>query len=344
MNVIKILNNVKQKVKISKEDIEQAMKTCSTREQLANYFGVSLSTIKRRLKEFNLSTFKRVFSEEEFERYYKEGLTDAEIARRLNVSNATISNYRNSLNLKSNFSYNRDLLREKILKSNLTEEELSDQLGIDIRVITYFKTEPKIDSSTYELSAEEYQIIIGSLLGDGNLALNKSKNLGRFTFAHSEKQKEYAIWKTEKLKNIMYYERVFNKKEHFDKRTNKIYSAYFSYSKDLSTLKDLYLEWYNECKYVPVNHLMNLNALGLAIWFMDDGYKVKNTYGIATCSFSDEDFKTISRYFLENWNIKVSFFKDRTMYIPSKFRDKFTSIIKPFIHSDCLYKLHPESF
>lgn len=40
----------------------------------------------------------------------------------------------------------------------------------------------------------------------------------------------------------MYYERVFNKKEHFDKRTNKIYSAYFSYSKDLSTLKDLYLE------------------------------------------------------------------------------------------------------
>lgn len=58
MNVIKILNNVKQKVKISKEDIEQAMKTCSTREQLANYFGVSLSTIKRRLKEFNLSTFK----------------------------------------------------------------------------------------------------------------------------------------------------------------------------------------------------------------------------------------------------------------------------------------------
>lgn len=111
MNVIKISNNAKQKVKISKEDIEQAMKTCSTREQLANYFGVSLSTIKRRLKEFNLSTFK-----------------------------------------------------------------------------------------------------------------------------------------------------------------------------------------------------------------------------------------IISKYFLENWNIKVSFFKDRTMYIPSKFRDKFTLIIKPFIHSDCLYKLHPESF
>lgn len=40
----------------------------------------------------------------------------------------------------------------------------------------------------------------------------------------------------------MYFEKVFNKREHFDKRTNKTYSAYFSYSKDFVLLKDLYLD------------------------------------------------------------------------------------------------------
>lgn len=184
---------MKQKIEISKEAIEQAMKTCSTREELATYFKVSLSTIKRKLKEFNLSTFKRVFDEKKFEELYKEGLTDAEIARKLNVSHGTISNYRNVLNLKSNFSYNRDLLRTKILESNLSNSELSAQLNIDERVVEFFRNEPVIDLTTYSLSNDEYQIIIGSLLGDGNISLNKSKNLARFIFAHSEKQKEYAI-------------------------------------------------------------------------------------------------------------------------------------------------------
>lgn len=63
----------------------------------------------------------------------------------------------------------------------------------------------------------------------------------------------------------MYFERVFTKKEYFDKRTNKIYVSYSSYSKDLKLFKKLYLEWYSPNKIIPVQHLMNLNALGLAI-------------------------------------------------------------------------------
>ena len=331
---------MKQKIEISKEAIEQAMKTCSTRDELATYFKVSLSTINRKLKEFKLSTFKRVFEEKRFEELYKEGLTDAEIARKLNVSHGTISNYRNALNFKSNFSYNRDLLKTKILESNLSNSELSTQLNIDERVVEFFRNELVIDLTTYSLSNDEYQIIIGSLLGDGNISLNRSKNLARFVFAHSGKQKEYAIWKTEKLKNIMYYEKVFNKVERFDKRTNKTYIGYFSYSKEHIIFKNLYDEWYHPVKSIPIQHLMNLDALGLAIWFMDDGYKDDSGYNISTNCFSEEDLLMIKQYFIDKWNICINIHKDNTIYIPAKYRDKFTSIIKPFIHSDCLYKLH----
>lgn len=40
----------------------------------------------------------------------------------------------------------------------------------------------------------------------------------------------------------MYYEKVFNKVERFDKRTNKTYICYFSYSKEHIIFKNLYDE------------------------------------------------------------------------------------------------------
>lgn len=46
-------------INISKDKIEFAMKTCLTRNDLAKYFNVSLSTIKRFLKKYNLSTFHK---------------------------------------------------------------------------------------------------------------------------------------------------------------------------------------------------------------------------------------------------------------------------------------------
>lgn len=329
-----------KKIEISKEDIEQAIHKYPTIKELAAYFKVGLSTIKRRLKEFNLSTFKRVFDEKKFEKFYYDGLTDADIAKKLNVSHGTISNYRNKLNLKSNFSYNRDLLKAKILESNLSDLELSNKLDVDVRVVKFFRNELIIDLTTYSFSDSEYQVIIGSLLGDGNISLNRSKNLGKFIFAHSEKQKEYAIWKTDILKNIMYYERVFNKVEHFDERTNKIYTSYFSYSKELTIFKNLYYDWYCPKKIVPINHIMNLDNLGLAIWYMDDGYKEDSGYCISTNCFSEKDLLIIQQYFIYKWNIYINIRKNNIVYIPSKYRDKFTLIIKPFIHSDCLYKLH----
>ena len=50
-------------INISKDKIEFAMKTCLTRNDLAKYFNVSLSKIKRFLKKYNLSTFHKKFNE-----------------------------------------------------------------------------------------------------------------------------------------------------------------------------------------------------------------------------------------------------------------------------------------
>lgn len=183
------------KYDISKEAIENAINLgYNSREKLCKYFNVSLSTIKRRLKKYNLSTFSRCFDENKFLDLYNKGLSDSQISRELEISNGTVSNYRNKLGLKQNFKYKSELQKEEILKclKNHTIEETSILLNLDKRLIELYKDEITI-SSDYKISNIEKQVILGSLLGDGNLSLNRSGNCAHLVFAHSEKQKEYGI-------------------------------------------------------------------------------------------------------------------------------------------------------
>lgn len=341
-----------QKIKTTKEDFLKALEKCNTRDELVEYMGLSYSTINRRLKEYGISTFKRKFDENKFKELYEKGLTDSEIARQLNVSNSAITDYRNKKKLQSNFSYNRDILRKQILdasKSGKNLEQISILLNIDIRVVDYFLNFNEItDFSNYSLSNEEYQVLIGCLLGDGNISLSRNNKQAQFRFAHSEKQKEYCIWKTEKLKNIMYYEYVFNKKEQFDKRTQHIYTSYYSLSKEIPQVKSIFDRWYvyqntnkrvKWIKRICKEDLMKLDALGLAVWFQDDGYHEDSGYLIATMCFSDNDIQIIKEYFKEKWDIELKIRKNNEIYISKDYRDKFKKIIEPYIHSDCKYKL-----
>lgn len=319
-----------------------------TREELTQYFGVSLSTIKRNLKKFGLSTFRRIFNESDFDKLYNKGLTDSEISRQLNTAVGTISNYRKKLNKSTNFKYNRDLLRNQIQTSSGNIEQISNILNIDSRIVDYFLNFNESVFENWECSEKEFQVILGSLLGDGSIVLNRSKNLGCLRFAHSEAQKEYAIWKGELLKNLIYYERLFNKIERFDKRTSKTYVSYLGLTKEHSFFKEMFNKWYSQkeidgkiknIKHINKDDFKKIEPLGLAIWFQDDGYKTKSGYYIATMCFSYEDVCFIKQVFKEKWNIDIIIQKNNEIYIPSKHRDKFRNLIEPYIHDVCKYKL-----
>lgn len=328
-----------QKIILNDDELIQRLKTMKI-DELATYFNVSRSTIRRNLKRLHLSAFKRVFDESEFMRLYNEGKDDNYISKQLGCSNSTISNYRNKLQLPPNYKTKHEYLKQTILNSTKSKELLAKELDVDISVIDYFKETANIDIHNYEISDYEFQILIGGLLGDGSISINRNKIFGRYTFAHAEKQKNYCIWKAKQLQNLVYYPRVFNPRYHYDKRTNKIYTSYFCYSKECVQLKELHDRWYtNNIKHICYEDLFKLDALGLAIWFMDDGYKSLSGYYIATLCFSNEDLQLISKYFLDKWNIEITITKNNEVYIPAKYRKHFTEIIKPYIHSDCKYKL-----
>ena len=184
---------------ITREALENAMEICTTRKDLAEYLNVSLSTIKRRLKEYNLSTFKPSFELDDFMKLYNQGFNDTELAILTKKSRSAVSRFRVKNNLKSNFKYEYEKIEEEILNlqnEDLTELEIANELNIDLRIVKYFLYQKNNLESLEELNNEQYQIFLGSMLGDGNISLNQSGNLARHIFAHSEKQKEYFIWKS----------------------------------------------------------------------------------------------------------------------------------------------------
>lgn len=340
-----------QKIKLTKDDFVTAMEFCNTRQELADYFHVSLSTCKRRLKEYGLSTFKRVFDTSKFMDLYNKGLNDNEIAKQLNCKSGTISYYRNSLGLKPNFIYNRDSLIKKCrdLHQWKDVDQIAEELNLDKRVIDYFLNEPKLPTLESELTCSEIQVIFGDLLGDGSICLNRSGNLGQLRFAHSDAQKEYCIWKAEQLKRLMYFETPFKEQKHYERRTKKELSTFYALSKETSFFKDIFYRWYthnsestervNNIKHICKEDLYKLNALGLAVWFMDDGYHEDSGYVLCTECFSNDDLNIIVDYFKDKWNIDVTIRGSKEIYIPARFRQQFKNIIKPYIHQNCEYKL-----
>lgn len=328
------------KIEISKESFIEAMKSSHTREDLVKYFNVSLSTIKRRLKEYNLSTFSRAFDESLFLKLYNEGLNDIDIAKKLNVSCGTISVYRRNLGLKKNFKYKNEEITDNILNfyhKGESIDTISENLNLDKRLVDWTINRLDVDKN-YRLNNLEFQVFLGGLLGDGSIS--KGKNTSRFCFTHSEKQKEYGIWKSGILKNIMMLYTPFNRVIRFDKRTKQEYVAYYSWTKHFKFLKEYRDKWYVDgIKRIQRDDLFKLDALGLAIWFQDDGYKGASGYYIATLCFPYEDMLIVKEYFHEKWNIEITIEKNNEVYIPAKYRSKFTNIIKPYIHDACKYKL-----
>lgn len=333
--------------KITKEALENAMEVCTTRKDLAKYFKVSLSTISRSLKKYNLSTFKASFELNEFMKLYNQGFNDAKIAILTKKSRSAVSRFRIKNNLKSNFKYEYEKIEEEIINlknENLTELEIANELNLDLRVVNYFLYQKNNLESLEELNDEQYQIFLGSMLGDGNINLNRSGNLGRHVFAHSEKQKEYCIWKSEKFMNICYHYRTFKEKQHYDNRTDKIYKSYFCYSHDKIIFKKYFEMWYNQIngknvKHIPIKELYNLNSLGIAVWFMDDGYMHKGSYYISTNCFSKEEIICIQIFFKIKYNINTTIQSNNILYIKSNSKEIFLNLIKNHIHNDCVYKI-----
>lgn len=213
-------------------------------------------------------------------------------------------------------------------------------------------------------SSEIKGAIIGMLMGDGFIQNTGSNS--RIGINHCEKQVDYLNFKMHIINQVTGSDPIVYPRKTFLKKTNKIYKGFGLQSKSLPYFKKIRKLIYdkNGKKYITRKTLNKLTVLGLAIWYMDDGYlsiqmkkSRKNYYNneeryvyecpkvssrkikIATHCFNEDEHNIIKKYFIEKWGIDIVIYSpnkknntnQRAIYMNATNSNKFIDIIKPFI-------------
>lgn len=166
------------------------------------------------------------------------------IAKNLGISVSTVIRRASKYGVKKSKSY-----MEKLHK-NLLEQR---------------KVKYNINLKNYSLTNIERNIIVGSLLGDGSLAIyGRSKN-AYYREHGSDSQREYRIWKAKQLSNLDF---KFNDNCKYGKLSSPSHPIY----------TNLYNIFYkNGVKIINSNNIKLLDhPIGLACLYMDDGTLVIN--------------------------------------------------------------------
>ena len=122
------------------------------------------------------------------------------------------------------------------------------------------------------LSDQQLQVVLGALMGDGNLSPNRRDRSGtRFRMGHGAKQAEYLDWKASLLSNIGH------------SRTVNAKGAVFADFTPLPELGELREAVYfgDGKKHLTWDYLKSLTPLALAVWYMDDGSFTVRSKGLA---------------------------------------------------------------
>lgn len=169
------------------------------------------------------------------------------------------------------------------------------------------------------LSMSTKQILLGSLLGDGSFKIPKNYKNARFSERHSIIQKDYLRWKFNQLNTELKGAISISKpeKSSYSKHAKIIYQS--ATNENLTVLH--HLTHVQNQKVIKRNWLNNLTALGLAIWWCDDGsLNVLKRQGVfCTDSFTRKEQLILARYLEVDWGINCKIIEN-----PVKNRSKET--------------------
>ena len=192
-----------------------------------------------------------------------------------------------------------------------------------------------------KFNKDSRNLMIGALLGDGSISSNNV-----YKIAHCEAQKDYLEWKIKQFNNfgirntgIKSYIKTQGYNPGMPVYYMKLYTTPFT--------KVLRRVMYKPKKIIGNRKILNrLNALGVAIWYMDDGHinirkskegKIHGFYiKIATC-LPKQQVQVIIDYFKEAWDIKFYMFHEGrkedsfSLCCGTKEGLKFIDIVKPYV-------------
>lgn len=299
------------------------------------------------LKGIELSNKKISDYKKQIKELYEQGLSSYEIGKQLGKSYKTILHHLETMGIerRSLKRIDEDVFKE-MWHNGATDEEFMQKFNITKSTIRTYRIKNKCHivrwfSQTEQIFSEiQEQMILGSLLGDLSIRCNVNGKNARLCLVHCEKQKSLFMEKVKILGNFMGSYRLCTPKP--DNRTGKVYTGYRGSSKAHPVFEDLYkLIYPNNKKTITKEYLDKINhPIALAYWFMDDG-----TYNgtIATNSFSENEVDLLVDFLYEKFNIqthkRLNTKNQFVIFIESKSRKKFDSLVAPYFVESMKYKL-----
>jgi len=177
------------------------------------------------------------------------------------------------------------------------------------------------------LTPQEIEMIIACLLGDGTLS--KSGKNYRLRIEHNSKHKEYVEWKYDLLKRLC-VSAIQSVAPHSSVRFGTVGHP------EITKLRE---RWYLQTKQIVGD--LKLSPLMIAVWFMDDGTRHRDTVDISVHSFSSASIESLRKQLL-GYGIETTINSDSKgsrLYVLKKSYPNFKRLVTPYIVSCMAYKL-----
>ena len=206
-------------------------------------------------------------------------------------------------------------------------------------------------AQSHLLSPSQQQLVLGSLMGDGNLSkpVRREDHSARFRMGHGAGQAAYLDWKLSLLANIPHARTVNAKGAVF---------ADFTPLAELGELREVVYQGDGK-KHLTWDYLKALTPFTLAVWYMDDGCFTVRSKGvqertrggsgrIEICveAMSPGSQERLLQYLRDTHGLDV---RIRTsgarrvsvLQFTTSASEKFQKLVAPFIHPSMAYKLLP---
>ena len=182
------------------------------------------------------------------------------------------------------------------------------------------------------LSVDQWQIVYGSLLGDGSIRRVAKGRNPHLRFSQGWKQEDYIRFKSDIMGNLMAGPVRETNHSSFESESIPLY--------ELNEVVD-----YKKDYMIPQAVADNLNELGLAIWYLDDGTFAGNheKWGKGKSCIYCSKFKNreIMLEALKRLGLEATIFKNGFQF-DAENTEKLHQLICRFVPECMDYKIHPK--
>lgn len=191
--------------------------------------------------------------------------------------------------------------------------------------------------SILDINDDQYQVFLGSVLGDGSGA-KEGHNRYRLSIIHSEKQLDYCTWKAW----------IFQKENEIELIKENGYSKKPAHRFQTRVFGLDHNDKLSNIKEIPDWVIEDMDLRAIAIWIMDDGSIGTNSDNItiSACSYSEESiYKIIKKFETFGFTGKLKTYEGYNYIIINKENfNKIKNKIYPYMHKSMLYKIRELDF